>query len=74
LADRLKTDNHDLIHKSVGWMIREIGRRDYSIANAFVSANAAIMPRTMLRYAIEQFPDDRRKVYMQAAAVIKSNK
>ena len=56
---------HDLIHKAVGWMIREIGNRDYETAYAFLVEHYAQMPRTMLRYAIEKFDEPVRLAFLK---------
>ena len=63
-SHRLLKDDHDLIHKAVGWMLREVGKRDIQILREFLNENSQEMPRTMLRYAIEKMSETERRKWL----------
>jgi 3-methyladenine DNA glycosylase AlkD len=64
ISKLLISDKEDLIHKAVGWMLREIGKRDKKTEISFLTKHHKKMPRTMLRYAIEKFSDSEKKFFM----------
>ena len=64
ISDILLHHPHDLIHKAVGWLLREAGKRDKAALDAFLQPRYRTMPRTMLRYAIEKYPEDERLSYL----------
>lgn len=65
IADKLLLHPHDLIHKATGWLLRETGKKDKAVLVAFLQTRYLRMPRTMLRYAIERFPEEERKKWMK---------
>jgi 3-methyladenine DNA glycosylase AlkD len=68
IAEKLLADQEDLIHKAVGWMLREVGKRHQPTLEAFLQRHGRVMPRTTLRYAIERFPADVRRAYLKGTA------
>lgn len=69
IAKQLLEDDQDLIHKAVGWMLREVGKKDIDALKQFIKKNYASMPRTTLRYAIERFSPKERKNYLEGICI-----
>ena len=70
LAEILIFDNNDLIHKAVGWMLREVGKRDEILLEQFLEKYCKVMPRTTLRYAIEKFSKQKRKNFLEMKNIV----
>ena len=65
ISEILLPDKHDLIHKAIGWMLREVGKRDEVVLRKFLDKHYSKIPRTTLRYAIERFPEEFRQDYLK---------
>lgn len=65
IASKLLSHRHDLIHKAIGWLLREIGKRDMTILETYLESHYREMPRTALRYAIERMPDEKRQFWLK---------
>lgn len=67
LSEKLLKDTHDLMHKAVGWMLREVGKKDEQVLRKFLEKNMRVLPRTALRYAIERLPENERLKILQSS-------
>jgi 3-methyladenine DNA glycosylase AlkD len=65
ISELLLKDRHDLIHKATGWALREAGKKDITALRSFLKENSTVMPRTMLRYAIEKLPESERQKWLR---------
>ncbi len=73
ISRMLLEDKEDLIHKATGWMLREVGKKNQPVLEGFLARHGGNMPRTMLRYAIERFPPDQRRAYLQKTTLVKGD-
>jgi 3-methyladenine DNA glycosylase AlkD len=71
IATMLLKDKENLIHKAVGWMLREVGKREVTVLEGFLSEHCGTMPRTMLRYAVERFPEKKRLAFLNGIASVR---
>jgi len=69
IAKILLSDKHDLIHKAIGWMLREVGKKSMADLEKFLKNNYKVLPRTVLRYSIERFPEEKRRAYLSGKVV-----
>jgi 3-methyladenine DNA glycosylase AlkD len=74
LAEQLLHHKHDLMHKAVGWMLREVGKRDREVLTDFIKRNSERMSRTTLRYAIEHYPENERQYFLLKDKVVNKDK
>jgi 3-methyladenine DNA glycosylase AlkD len=65
LAEMLLGDRHDLMHKAIGWSLREAGKQDPAALRQFLTTHVSVMPRTTLRYAIEHFDPEERQAFLR---------